>query len=56
MYGATKSRNYGGSCRSNSRKSLGSPIRSGALIQEQMNLYHQAGERENQALLRAKAA
>ena len=53
---ATKCRNCGGLHRSDSRKCLARPTRSGAPTKEQLKTYRQAGEREYQALLRAKAA
>lgn len=53
---ATKCRNCGGPHRSDSRRCLARPTRSGAPTKEQMKTYRQAGEREYQAILRAKAA
>ena len=53
---ATKCRNCGGPHRSDSRKCLARPTRSGAPTKEQLKTYRLAGEREYQALLRAKAA
>ncbi|KHJ33235.1 putative eka-like protein [Erysiphe necator] len=53
---ATKCRNCGGPHRSDSRKCLARPTRSGAPTKEQMGIYRQAGDREYQAVLRARAA
>ncbi|POS81841.1 hypothetical protein EPUL_006083, partial [Erysiphe pulchra] len=53
---ATKCRNCGGPHRSDSRRCLARPTRSGAPTKEQMKTFRQAGEREFQAMLRAKAA
>ncbi|KAI0994593.1 hypothetical protein K3495_g13588 [Podosphaera aphanis] len=53
---ATKCRNCGGLHRSDSRKCLARPTRSGAPTKEQLKIYRQAGEREYQATIRAKAA
>ncbi|KAI0997485.1 hypothetical protein K3495_g10702 [Podosphaera aphanis] len=53
---ATKCRNCGGPHRSDSRKYLARPTRSGAPTKEQLKIYRQAGEREYQATIRAKAA
>ncbi|KHJ30941.1 putative eka-like protein [Erysiphe necator] len=53
---ATKCRNCGGPHRSNSRRCFARPTRSGAPTKEQLKTYRQAGEREYQAVLRAKAA
>ncbi|POS82198.1 hypothetical protein EPUL_004820, partial [Erysiphe pulchra] len=53
---ATKCRNCGGPHRSDSRRCLARPTRSGAPTKEQMKIYRQAGDREYQAVLRAKAA
>lgn len=53
---AIKCRNCGGPHRSDSRRCLARPTRSGAPTKEQLKIYRQAGEREFQALLRAKAA
>ncbi|KHJ30752.1 putative eka-like protein [Erysiphe necator] len=52
----TKWRYCGGPHRSDSRRCLARPTRSGAPTKEQMKTYRQAGEREYQAILRAKAA
>lgn len=52
----TKCRNYGDPHRSDSRRFLARPTRSGAHNKEQMKKYRQEGEREYQAVLRAKAA
>ncbi|KHJ33172.1 putative eka-like protein [Erysiphe necator] len=52
----TKCRNCGGPHRSDSRRCLARHTRSGAPTKEQLKTYRQAGEREFQALLRAKAA
>lgn len=53
---ATKCRNYGGPHRADSRRCLARPTRSGAPSKEQMKAYRQAGEREYQAVQRARAA
>ncbi|KHJ34645.1 putative eka-like protein [Erysiphe necator] len=53
---ATKCRNCGGPHRSDSRRCLARPIRSGAPTKEQLRIYRQAGDREYQAVLRARAA
>ncbi|KAI0996157.1 hypothetical protein K3495_g12023 [Podosphaera aphanis] len=53
---ATKCRNCGGPHRSESRKCLACPTRTGAPTKQQMKTYRQAGEREYQAVLRSKAA
>ncbi|KHJ33839.1 putative eka-like protein [Erysiphe necator] len=53
---ATKCRNCGGPHRSDSRRSLARLTRSGAPSKEQMKVYRQVGNREYQAVLRAKAA
>lgn len=53
---ATKCRNCGGPHRSDSRRCLARPTRSGAPTKEQLKTYRQAGEREFQAVLRAKVA
>ncbi|KHJ35046.1 putative eka-like protein [Erysiphe necator] len=47
----TKCRNCGGPHRSDSRRCLARPTRSGAPTKEQMKTYRQAGEREYQAIL-----
>ncbi|KHJ34397.1 putative eka-like protein [Erysiphe necator] len=52
----TKCRNCGGPHRSDSRRCLARPTRSGAPTKEQMRTFRQIGEREYQAVLRAKAA
>ncbi|KHJ32087.1 putative eka-like protein [Erysiphe necator] len=52
----TKCRNCEGPYRSDSRRCLARPTRSGVPTKEQMKTYRQAGEREYQAILRAKAA
>lgn len=52
----TKCRNCRGPHRSNSRRCLARPTRSGGPTKEQLKTSRQAGEREFQALLRAKAA
>ncbi|KHJ30457.1 putative eka-like protein [Erysiphe necator] len=52
----TKCRNCGGPHRSDSRICLARPTRSGAPTKEQMKAFGQAGEREFQAVLRAKVA
>ncbi|KHJ32088.1 putative eka-like protein [Erysiphe necator] len=51
---ATKCRNCGGPHRSDIRRCLARPTRSGAPTKEQMKTYRQAGEREYQAVLGAK--
>ncbi|KHJ32658.1 putative eka-like protein [Erysiphe necator] len=48
--------NCGGPHRSDSRRCLARPTRSGAPTKEQLKTYRQAGEREYQAIIRAKAA
>ncbi|POS81933.1 hypothetical protein EPUL_005573, partial [Erysiphe pulchra] len=53
---ATKCRNCGGPHRSDSRRCLARPTRLGAPTKEQMKTFRQVGEREYQAVLRAKAA
>ncbi|KHJ34349.1 putative eka-like protein [Erysiphe necator] len=53
---ATKCRNCGGPHRSDSHRFLARPTRSGAPTKEQMKTFRQVGEREYQAVLRAKAA
>ncbi|POS82205.1 hypothetical protein EPUL_005827 [Erysiphe pulchra] len=53
---ATKCRNCGGPHRSDSRRCLARPTRSGAPTKEQMKTYGQAGVIEYQAVLRAKTA
>ncbi|KHJ33499.1 putative eka-like protein [Erysiphe necator] len=53
---ATKCRNCGGPHRSDSRRCFARPTRSGAPTKEQLKTYRQAGEREYQPVLRAKAA
>ncbi|KHJ35059.1 putative eka-like protein [Erysiphe necator] len=53
---ATKCRNCGGSHRSDSRRCLARPTSPGAPTKEQLKNYRQAGEREFQAVLQAKAA
>ncbi|KAI1005065.1 hypothetical protein K3495_g3157 [Podosphaera aphanis] len=53
---ATKCRNCGGLHRSESRKCLARPTRTGAPTKQQMKTYRQVGEREYQAVLRSKAA
>ncbi|POS84068.1 hypothetical protein EPUL_003472, partial [Erysiphe pulchra] len=52
---ATKCRNCGGPHQSNRRKRLARPTQSGVATKEQMKTYRQGGEREYQAVLRAKA-
>ncbi|POS83044.1 hypothetical protein EPUL_005361 [Erysiphe pulchra] len=52
----TKCRNCRGPHRSDSRRFLAGPTRAGAPTKEQMKIYRQAGEREYQAILRAKVA
>ncbi|POS84484.1 hypothetical protein EPUL_003544 [Erysiphe pulchra] len=53
---ATKCRNCGDPHRSDSRRCLVRPTRSGVPTKEQMKTYRQAGEREYQAVDRAKTA
>ncbi|KHJ30625.1 putative eka-like protein [Erysiphe necator] len=53
---ATKCRNCGGPHRADSRRCLARPTRSGAPSKEQLKIYRQAGEREYQAVLRARVA
>ncbi|KHJ36260.1 putative eka-like protein [Erysiphe necator] len=53
---ATKRRNCGVPHRSDSRRCLPRPIRSGAPTKEQLKPYRQVGERDFQAVLQAKAA
>ncbi|KHJ32882.1 putative eka-like protein [Erysiphe necator] len=53
---ATKCRNCGGPHRSESRRCLVRPTRLGAPTEEQMKMYRQAGEREYQAIVRAREA
>ncbi|KHJ33227.1 putative eka-like protein [Erysiphe necator] len=53
---ATKCRNCGGPHRSDSRRCLARPTRSGTPTKEQLKTYRQAGEREFQAVARAKEA
>ncbi|KHJ30474.1 putative eka-like protein [Erysiphe necator] len=53
---ATKCRNCGGPHRSDSRRCLARPTRLGVPTKEQMKIFRQVGEREYQAVLRAKAA
>ncbi|KHJ33125.1 putative eka-like protein [Erysiphe necator] len=52
----TKCRNCRGPHRSDSRRCLARPTRLGTPTKEQMKTYRQAGEREFQAVLRARAA
>ena len=52
----TKCRNCGGPYRSDSRLCLARPTRSGVPTKEQLKTYRQAGEREFQALARAREA
>ncbi|KHJ31329.1 putative eka-like protein [Erysiphe necator] len=52
---ATKCRNFGGPHGADSRRCLAHPTRSGAPSKEQMKAYRQAGEREYQAVQRARA-
>ncbi|KHJ30373.1 putative eka-like protein [Erysiphe necator] len=52
----TKCRNCGGPHRSDSRRCLARPTRSGAPTKEQLKIYRQAGDREYQAVLMARAA
>ncbi|KHJ30762.1 putative eka-like protein [Erysiphe necator] len=53
---ATQCRNCGGPHRSDSRKCLARPTRHGAQTKEQLKVYRQAGDREYQAAVRARAA
>lgn len=52
----TKCRNRGGPYRSDSRKCLARPTRSGFPTKEQLQSYREVGDREYQAVVRAKAA
>ncbi|KHJ30916.1 putative eka-like protein [Erysiphe necator] len=52
----TKCRNCGGPHRSDSRKCLARATRNGAPTKEQLKIIRLAGDREFQAVLRAKAA
>ncbi|KHJ30706.1 putative eka-like protein [Erysiphe necator] len=52
----TRCKNCGGPHRSDSKKCLARPTRSGLPSKEQLKTYRQAGEREYQAILRANAA
>ena len=52
----TSCRNCGGPHRSDSRKCLARPTRQGAPTKEQLKTFRQAGDREYQAVVRAKAA
>lgn len=52
----TKCRNCGGSHRSDSTRCLARPNRAGAPTKEQLKIYRQMGDREYQAVVRAKAA
>lgn len=51
----TRSRKRGGSHRSDSRKCLTQPTRKGTPSKGNLKIFHQAIDRENRALLRAKA-
>lgn len=53
---ATKCRTCEGPHRSDSRRCLARPTRLGVPTKEQMKIFRQVGEREYQAVLRAKAA
>lgn len=53
---ATKCRNCGGLHRSDSRRCIARPTRSGIPTKEQLKSYRQAGKREIQAVTRAKEA
>ncbi|POS87841.1 hypothetical protein EPUL_001568 [Erysiphe pulchra] len=53
---ATKCRNYGGPHRADSHRCLARPNRSGVPTKEQMKTYRQMGEREYQAVQRARIA
>ncbi|KHJ30275.1 putative eka-like protein [Erysiphe necator] len=53
---ATQCRNCGGPHRSDGRKCLARPTRHGAPTKEQVKVYRQAGDREFQAAVRARAA
>lgn len=52
---ATKCRNCSGPHRSDSRRCLARPTRSGAPTKEQIIIYRQVGDREYQEVLRARA-
>ena len=52
----TRCRNCGGPHRSDSHRCLARPTRSGSPTKEQLKIYRQAGDREYQAVIRAKAA
>lgn len=52
----TKCKNCGGPHRSDSHKCLARPTRSGLPTKEQLKIFRQAGDREFQAVARAKAA
>ncbi|KHJ35727.1 putative eka-like protein [Erysiphe necator] len=56
LMAATKCRNCGGPYCSDSRGCLALPTRLGAPTKEQLKTYRQIGEREFQAVLRARAA
>ncbi|KHJ33816.1 putative eka-like protein [Erysiphe necator] len=53
---ATRCRNFGGPHRSDSQRCLARPSRSGISTKHQLKTFRQVGEREYQAVLRAKAA
>ena len=53
---STKCKNCGGPHRADSRRCLARPTRAGAPTREQLKIYRQAGEREFQALARAREA
>ena len=52
----TKCKNCGGPHRSDSRKCLARPTGSGPPTKEQLKAFRRAGDREYQAMVRAKAA
>lgn len=52
----TKCRNCGGPHRSDSYKCLARPTRSGPPTREQLKVFRKAGDREYQAIVRAKVA
>ena len=52
----TRCRNCGGPHRSDSHRCLARPTRSGSPTKDRLKIYRQAGDREYQAVIRAKAA
>lgn len=52
----TKCKNCGGPHRSDSRRCLARPTRTGTPTKEQLKIFRRAGDREYQAMVRAKAA